>query len=328
LVPPSLAQTRVDPHAAPAPLAFAYEDAPAAALLAQDDVLAVFEFGSGEASARDPRLLRIALDPVGPARREVWRGHGRIRAGTDGAVRHAGDDDYRFVAVELDEDAHGGVEAAAEIAYRELTGFVAASPTPHLLRLWNYLDAINLGSGDDERYRRFCSGRARGMRELASERYPAATAIGVRDGRRRLQVFGLAGREPARFVENPRQTSAWRYPRQYGPAAPAFARAARTAAGALLISGTAAVIGHASHHAGDTLAQLDETHANLDALLAAAGHAPARAGLYKIYLRSARDADAVRARAAAIIGDSADLLVLEGDICRRELMIEIEGIRP
>ena len=32
-----------------------------------------------------------------------------------------------------------------------------------MLRLWNYLDAINLGDGDDERYRRFCDGRARGM---------------------------------------------------------------------------------------------------------------------------------------------------------------------
>ena len=32
----------------------------------------------------------------------------------------------------------------------------------HLQRIWNYLDDINQGEGDEERYRVFCSGRAKG----------------------------------------------------------------------------------------------------------------------------------------------------------------------
>ena len=75
-----------------------------------------------------------------------------------------------------------------------MTAFVAASATPHVLRLWNYFDAINLGDGDEERYRRFCVGRARGAQANAADRYPAATAIGRRDGVRVLQVYALAAR--------------------------------------------------------------------------------------------------------------------------------------
>ena len=57
---------------------------------------------------------------------------------------------------------------------------------------------------------------------------------------------------PAARVENPRQVSAWRYPRQYGRTPPSFARAMMLPAqDALAISGTAAVVGHASAHHDD-----------------------------------------------------------------------------
>jgi hypothetical protein len=57
--------------------------------------------------------------------------------------------------------------------------------------------------------------------------------------------------------------SAYDYPRQYGPAAPSFSRAALTPDPLLLISGTASIVGHASVHLGDVTAQLEETLANL-----------------------------------------------------------------
>jgi chorismate lyase/3-hydroxybenzoate synthase len=33
--------------------------------------------------------------------------------------------------------------------------------------MWNYLDAINENDGDEERYRQFCLGRARGLGAVA-----------------------------------------------------------------------------------------------------------------------------------------------------------------
>jgi len=62
------------------------------------------------------------------------------------------------------------------------------------------------------------------------------------------------------------------YGRQYGPQPPSFARASPPTDSRmpLLLSGTASVVGHATLHAGSIAAQVDETFANFDALIAAA----------------------------------------------------------
>src|SRR3546814_2454147 len=87
-----------------------------------------------------------------------------------------------------------GITAAAEHAYARMTAFVGASDTPHLLRVWNYLDAITFGDGDAERYREFCVGRARGLGDFDTHALPAATAIGRCDDARVVQVYWLAAR--------------------------------------------------------------------------------------------------------------------------------------
>ena len=312
------------------PLRIGYTRADASSLLAEPDTLAVIGFGAAAAGdPTDPRWLRVGLEPAGDAMHEVWRGRGKVQYGRAGEVRWSSDGDYSFVAIEVDEAAHDGIAAATDHAYRALIAFVHASATPHLLRVWNYLDAINLGDGDDERYRHFCVGRARAMTELWRGDYPAATAIGRRDGVRVLQVYAMATRERGAPVENPRQVSAWRYPREYGPTAPTFARGMTTPAAQLLISGTAAVVGFASQHRDDVAAQLDETLANLASLLGSArsGATLGAGGVLKAYVRDASKAAVVaatlRERAPSLDG----LLVLAGDICRRELLIEIDGVQ-
>jgi chorismate lyase / 3-hydroxybenzoate synthase len=313
-----------------APLAISYVEAAADAMLAEPDVLAVIGFGAG-AGRDDPRYLRVGLEPCDadtPGRLEVWRGARGVHCGRSGDLRWSSDGEHLFFAIEVDEAGHAGIEAAAERAYATICAFVARSATPNFLRLWNYLDAINRGAGDEERYRRFCAGRARGMDARMHASYPAATAIGRRDGRRVLQVYGLAAREAGRAIENPRQVSAWRYPRQYGPTAPTFARGMRSVDAQLLISGTAAVVGHASRHDDDLAAQIDETLANLGSLLAEAGD---RSGLgarslLKAYVRHPADAAAVAAALHARVPALGGLLLLGGDICRSELLVEVDGV--
>ncbi len=299
-----------------------------------DDVLAVIGFGDGAPALHsDPRYLRVALQSDGPAPFEVWRGSGIVRNAAAGALRWAEDDDYAFGVLELAEAGYEGLAATAEVAYRMLGAHLAASATPYPLRIWNYLDAINLGDGDGERYREFCTGRAAGMRGGFALGYPAATAIGVRDSRRVLQVYWLAARQPGTAVENPRQTNAWRYPRQYGPDAPNFARAMRapTQNAQVYISGTAAIVGHASRHEDDFPAQMHETLANLDCVLAAADVAHgARFGtqaMIKCYVRREEDLSAARALLGAGPTAHTPVLLLRGDICRSELLIEIDGVQ-
>jgi chorismate lyase/3-hydroxybenzoate synthase len=101
----------------------------------------------------------------------------------------------------------------------------------------------------------------------------------------------------------------------------------------LLISGTAAIVGHESRHADDLGAQLDETLANLDSLIAAA-HArrpelPARMGAgtqLKAYVRDRADLDTVSALLRERVDPGVRFVVLHAAICRRELRVEIDGV--
>jgi chorismate lyase/3-hydroxybenzoate synthase len=322
----------------PAHLQVDYVDAAPATLLAAADTLAVFAFGSEAPAHEDPRYRRVGLQPQGPAPLEVWRGQGQVTHGRDGDVAWSEDGVLQFGAIELDEvglDAgNGDIEATAAEIYARLIAFTRSHGYPHILRMWNYLDGITHGDGDAERYRRFCVGRARGLGEFDPHALPAATAVGRSDDAPRVLVYWLAARAPGTPLENPRQTSAYRYPRQYGPQPPSFARGMLPASAAmpLLISGTAAVVGHESRHADDVAAQLDETLINLDSLLAAA-HAlrpnlPRRMGTgsrLKVYVREQDEIETVEQLLRQRLDPSVRYIVLHSAICRRELRVEIDG---
>ncbi len=306
--------------------------AESAETLQASGTLAVIGFHAGATIMHnDPRFVQVPLQAIGDGTQplEIWRVDDSVEAGRDGDLSWSTGGGYLMVALRVVEDAHGGVRGAAAHAYRRLLGALLDHGHPHLLRAWNYLADINAGDGDDERYRHFSIGRAEGMAGLSSLSYPAATAIGRVDGVRELVVYALAAKIPGRPVENPRQVSAYRYPRQYGPVSPSFARAMRidTAAPALLISGTASVVGHASvHDCAD--AQIAETLRNLDSLVSAAGlgGSPATGTWLKAYVRDVDDTPVVRdaLSKAGLVADR--LICLHGDICRSELLLEIDGI--
>ncbi|UPG86043.1 pteridine-dependent deoxygenase [Luteibacter aegosomatis] len=290
--------------------------------------LALLRFSTSP-SPDDARVLHVPFASLDTSLDEVWLVDGPVRHGRDGGLRWSRGGGWLFAAIDVREDDHGGLEQAAAHAYEALSRLVAASAECHVQRIWNYLGAINDGEGDDERYKHFCTGRIRGMGEIFAQGFPAATAIGHHGTGGWLQVYLLATDRPGTRVENPRQVSAWRYPRQYGRTPPSFARATLLPEDDVLaISGTAAVVGHASAHVGDIVAQLEETARNLDALLDAGGMPSgfdARAPL-KAYVRHPEHADAVRAFAAARWPE-APLIVVHGDICRSELLVEIDGWR-
>ncbi|WP_425517884.1 pteridine-dependent deoxygenase [Pseudoxanthomonas mexicana] len=330
------------PDLPPAPqrLAVDYIHAPGPqALLGMPETLAVFGFGAlapSSAAIDDPRYLHVPLSPLREAAApyEVWRSAGPVATGREGAIRYSHDGALMFGVLEW-EEPDGGILHASAHAYAALVAFWRNSDYPHLLRIWNYFDAITLGEGDSERYRQFCVGRVQGLGDVDTRTLPAATAIGSRDGRRVLQVYWLAAREPGLPLENPRQVSAYRYPREYGPQSPTFARALLPPSPRvpLLLSGTASIVGHASQHADSLRAQLDETLTNLDSLLGAARerapmlspHLDGTSRL-KVYVRDAADADAVAAQLEARLGTRVPWLMLHADVCRRELLVEIEGM--
>ena len=322
------------PRPATTALRVDYRHGPLDALLADPRLLAAFGFGDAAPAAHaDPRYLRVALPALGAAPFECWYVDGEVARGRDDGIAWSADGALQFGALEVADD--GDIEAAAAQAYARLQAWLAGSGYAHPLRIWNYMDAITAGEGDDERYRRFCVGRARGIgRELAPAALPAATAIGHPQRSGRFQLYWLSARQPGTPLENPRQTQAWRYPRQYGPQAPGFARALLPAQDAmpLLLSGTAAVVGHASQHGDSLAAQLDETLANLDSLVATAreqrdglaAHFGAGSRL-KVYVRDAEALPQVAALLESRLPADTPRIVLHGHVCRRELAVEIDG---
>ena len=303
----------------------------AAALLREPGTLAVIGFGMHAKRLDDPRHVALALDPIEPSDAgmlEHWSVSGPVEYGCDDLVRWSSNGEWLFAAVDIGGANDDLVEVTSQ-AYTRLTGFMQSRPQYHVLRIWNFIADINLGEGDDERYKHFCVGRGAAREGLFRGGYPAATGIGHHDAGRALQIYCLAARQPGMRVENPRQISAWRYPRRYGPVAPSFARAMRfPAADVLAISGTAAISGHESRHVDDLDAQLEEIRVNLDALLDAGGMPAGFDGrsLLRVYVRHAADAPRVAAFLDRYAPGTPRLLLL-ADICRRELLVEIDGWR-
>ncbi len=303
-------------------------------------LLAIVRFGASVAEPA-PWEIGVALRPQGEDGAdlaEVWLSRQPVERGTIGDFGYAHNGEVLFGALRIDERRAGGLEAATIDAYRQIGAALAATGYRSLCRVWNFFPAIHGEEAGLERYRAFCRGRHRvlseGM-EAFEAALPAASAIGSCGPG--LLVYGLALCEPASQVENPRQVSAFRYPADYGPRSPSFSRsvlkswptAGTVATDHLYVSGTAAIVGHASRHPGDYLRQLGETLDNLEALLVEAQRRtgrPLRFSLLRVYSRHAPPAELVWARIAAKFGAATPVLLLQGDICRRELLVEIEGM--
>lgn len=302
-------------------------------------VLAAIRFGakSGERVESAALTIDVGLEPLAPPElpwAELWFATSPVHTGqwSDAAaavpctVRYSHDANYLFAVIELDEREHGGILLTAEHGYAAIRRFQEQSRFPHLLRMWNYMDAINEGTGDLERYRQFCVGRGRGLGEV-SQSYPSATAIGRQRPDHIVQVFWLAGTVPGQSLENPRQVSAYHYPRIHGPVSPTFARALVAPDQTLLISGTASIVGHVSQHQDDAMAQLEETARNIGSFAPHVSRERTEASkdLLKVYVRDPALMPQLTARVRQLY-PRGDLIFVAADICRRELLLEIEAV--
>ena len=299
--------------------------------------LAEFHFGTDTRAGSDPRQIPVALPLLGgDARIERWSTDSPVESGTFGDFGYAHDGDYLFASLVVPAERCGDVERLTRSSYLRLDHLIRSRGYPYWLRAWNYLVDITAGDGEAERYRRFNAGRysAVGLSSGVEQNLPAASALGSEAGG--FVLCCLAGRKPGLQIENPRQLSASLYPPRYGLRSPMFARAALVPNGRgaqLLVSGTASIVGHESLHIGDPEAQLEETARNFEALVGAAMKADsgqtrasrARLESLKVYLRNHEDYARLIPRIRRLFSVEAEPLVLRADICRRELLVEIEG---
>jgi chorismate lyase/3-hydroxybenzoate synthase len=315
------------------------ELAPADALPApgEDQTLLTVVYGGGSPRTLGPRLDVANHVLGGGPIVERWLSPRPARAFRRGPLAWA--EDGELLAGVLTRPSSGNLEELSRAHFAALLDLAAERGYPHLVRVWNYLPAINEGDGDLERYRRFNAGRARAFEErfgaaTAESLFCASSAVGTPGAR--LGTAFLATRAPALHLENRRQVPAARYPRRYGPRAPSFSRATLVDADAgvaLFVSGTASIVGHETVHPDSLEHQIDETLRNLDTVIEEARRLadwriPALDGFaqVKVYLRLAGQAEAARARLTGRLPAAPATVFLEADICRSDLLVEIDGL--
>lgn len=263
---------------------------------------------------------------------EVWTASEPAIHASLGRIRYATTANFMFGALSSPE-SQGPLEARSRALYEEIFALLEGSGYPHVLRFWNYIPRINEVQHGAERYRLFNVGRHdafESAHRMRQETIPAASGLGTLSGEE-LTVYFVAARAPGRQIENPRQVHAWQYPGQYGLKSPVFARAVAypfEAPTLLFVSGTASIVGHETMHGGDVAAQARESLANLGAVFAEAARFGAfrlRQAKFKAYVRDAAYVPILRAEVAAALGEGVEMTCLVADICRSDLLVEIEA---
>jgi enamine deaminase RidA (YjgF/YER057c/UK114 family) len=305
---------------------------------------ACFSHPAGQPEPADLPIMTVDMPlPNGEASIcEVWHSPEPLVSGQHGPIRYRQGDTLLYGCLNLDEvtagtpqDARAPLQATTEAAYRAIFELLDARGFHTILRFWNYFPAINRESHSMERYRQFNIGRqdaflARGRSVV--DKVPAACALGTAGGG--LHIAFLATREDVIGVENPRQLSAYHYPSQYGPRSPTFARAGLVKLGGrdmLFISGTASIVGHQTLHHNDVAAQTRECLHNIAAIVAEANRQAPGADFrldalaYKVYVRHPEDMATVRREMAQFIGVTMPAFFLRADVCRADLLVEIEA---
>jgi chorismate lyase / 3-hydroxybenzoate synthase len=319
-------------------VAYAHEDSVAACLAGHAGrVLGVVGFGAR------PVALRVALPWVHvpvlgahDASFEVWTSGKPVTDCSAGNIKGATDGDVLFGSLQLEQHNGAGLDALTRQAYREMFAFLDQRGHRHLLRVWNYLPRINEPEQGLERYRRFNLGRheafAQSGRDITEENVPAASVLGCAAGP--MVIYFLASHTPGKPIDNPRQTTAYRYPEQYGPRSPIFVRAMLASfpdRQCLMLSGTASIVGHETVHKGDVRQQAQETLRNIRTLLQQAypdGPEDCRRGSIqlKAYVRHAQDIAPIQECVEQEFGPGQHTVYLQSDICRSDLLLEIEGV--
>ncbi|MCM6779062.1 FkbO/Hyg5 family chorismatase [Nocardia sp. CDC159] len=310
-----------------------------------DFALARIEFGQNSALeiSDGAPLLRIPMSSPGfDEFTETWLVDGAPTTGRYEDIVYAHTDEYLFAAVRIPDLPEYG--EATNLAYRSAFKLIANLNFPNIFGVWNFVGGIvQPNAAGMEIYRDFVAGRAEAFKlyQDGLGKIPAATGIGTRG--RGISIALLAARSlRPRHIENGRQMPAYEYPREYGPKSPNFARATviRDAADAtprqLFVSGTASILGHATVHPGDIRKQTTTVLENIEYLIGAenlaaydlAGHRLSDLRQLKVYVKHEADLEVVRSLVTAAVGDAADVRYLNVDVCRDDLLVEIEALIP
>lgn len=269
---------------------------------------------------------------------QYWFTDQKIQQAKYKNVHYAFNQQILFGHIQLRYSNEEDFQQLTEQAYQEVFKCLKNTGCTHLLRTWNFFPEITKITATHQqinRYELFCSGRLHALHAsgIDHKTYPAATVIGNQSDC--LQIYFLACDTPGIAVENPRQTSAYDYPVTDALTRPLFSRGVLKVWGNrthFYVSGTASIVGHETLHINDVSAQLNEAINNIETLVAHANdqhqtqlNAQDDLLYMKVYIRHRNDVPHIKQVLAARLSSTIPRILLLGDMCRDDLLVEIEA---
>ena len=221
-----------------------------------------------------------------------------------------------------------------------------------VLRTWLYLGDIVGPEGETQRYKELNRARTdfyKGVPFLKKHVppsfngavYPASTGIGTHGKDPLMGCIALdTDRDDVVLLplENPQQTAAFDYGKQYSPKSPKFCRAMAVVVGdyaTILISGTASIVASETVCVGDVAGQTEQTLDNIEALIGPGnfdryqmngfGSTLHDLAIVRVYIKYQEDYEKVRAVCEKRLGEVPTVYAV-ADVCRPDLLVEIEGV--
>lgn len=246
---------------------------------------------------------------------------------TDGRFLFAGGFHSDIMTFNIEQQSVEIFRLASEVLHRE--GF----PIENIIRQWNYIERITDFEGFDQHYQMFNNVRSNFYKQATwNTGYPAATGIGTNLGGVLVDIDAAVFTRPECFttaIDNKLQVAAHAYSSQVletaheQKATPKFERAKSMTFDdrkLIYISGTAAIRGEESLVGVGFERQLHITMENIAQLI---DNAPLK--MLRVYLKEKSDY-----QEAHELLDNYKLNIpisyMCADVCRNELLIEIEGI--
>jgi enamine deaminase RidA (YjgF/YER057c/UK114 family) len=254
------------------------------------------------------------------------------------------------------ESFSGDISKLSEDSFSRMNGILIheGMDFSHVIRQWNYIEDIvgpaPLSRGTKQHYQQFNDVRSHfyGGTEFLNG-YPSATGIGQKTGGIIIEFIAASGPSPWVIlpVSNPLQVDAHRYSQQVLVGDPLYAKKEKTSPkferaklvyspfrGQVYISGTAAIRGQLTAPEKDAAEQTRITLDNILALVSSenllkSGFDPqidkAEISYLRVYTKIAGDIPAVRKVCSEYLPRT-PALYLEADVCREDLLVEIEGL--
>ena len=199
-----------------------------------------------------------------------------------------------------------------------------------IVKIWHYLpQLLKKYSNQKTNYSVLCEARENVYKSYYKDfNYPTATVIGIEEDK--VLIYFLASAcKSYDAIENKRQISSYNYPQTIFSEKPMFSRAVKFTPSdfseqKIVISGTASIKGYKSMHELEVIDQLNESIKNYKTFINTENNS---SNISRVYL-SKSQGNKIREIEELLNKKflSKKYIILEGDICRKELLVEIEGI--